>query len=79
MRKVVRTDVLVVGGGGAGMRAAIAAADCGAEVILASKLRLGTADVYKRQNQRCGKNGGSLRVHGVPCHCRKGVHRAGDL
>ncbi len=43
MRKVVRTDVLVVGGGGAGMRAAIAAADCGAEVILASKLRLGTA------------------------------------
>ena len=32
----VKTDVLVIGGGGAGLRAAVAAADCGAQVILVS-------------------------------------------
>ena len=29
----IKTDVLIIGGGGAGLRAAVAAADCGAQVI----------------------------------------------
>ena len=65
MRKVVRTDVLVVGGGGAGMRAAIAAADCGAEVILASKLRLGTAGATAYPiAEMAGYNAGDVRIPG---------------
>ena len=65
MRKVVRTDVLIVGGGGAGMRAAIAAADCGAEVILASKLRLGTAGATAYPiAEMAGYNAGDVRIPG---------------
>lgn len=37
----IPTDVLVVGGGGAGLRAAIAAREAGADVILASKTAIG--------------------------------------
>lgn len=36
-------DVLVVGGGGAGLRASIAAASAGADVLMASKARIGHA------------------------------------
>ena len=65
MRKVVRTGVLVVGGGGAGMRAAIAAADCGAEVILASKLRLGKAGATAYPiAEMAGYNAGDVRIPG---------------
>ncbi len=32
-----KTDILVIGGGAAGIRAAIAAAECGSQVILLSK------------------------------------------
>ncbi len=39
--QVIETDVLVVGGGGAGCRAAMAAADAGARVVLIEKGRLG--------------------------------------
>lgn len=39
--EIVKTDVLVIGGGGAGMRAALAAREKGAEVFLASKTPLG--------------------------------------
>ena len=39
----MKTDVLVIGGGGAGLRAAIAAADCGAQVLLVSKKQIGQA------------------------------------
>jgi len=35
--EIVKTDVLVIGGGGAGMRAALAAREKGAEVLLVSK------------------------------------------
>ena len=41
---LVDTDVLVVGGGGAGCAAALVAAGQGAEVILATKLRLGDSN-----------------------------------
>ncbi len=40
----VETDVLVIGGGGAGCAAAIIAAQQGAKVILATKLRLGDSN-----------------------------------
>jgi len=39
-----KTDVLVIGGGGGGATAALTAADHGAEVILATKLRLGDSN-----------------------------------
>ncbi len=39
--RIIETDVVVVGGGGAGCRAAMAAADCGARVTLIDKGRVG--------------------------------------
>ncbi len=39
-----RTDVLVIGGGGGGATAALIAADYGAKVLLATKLRLGDSN-----------------------------------
>ncbi len=39
--EIVKTDVLIIGGGGAGMRAALAAREKGAEVLLVSKAPLG--------------------------------------
>src|SRR5215469_7218741 len=42
--QLVHTDVLVVGGGGAGCAAALTAAKQGAQVMLASKLRLGDSN-----------------------------------
>lgn len=41
---VTETDVLVIGGGGAGCAAALTAAEQGARVILATKLRLGDSN-----------------------------------
>ena len=43
------TDVLVIGGGGAGCSAAIMADDAGASVLLATKLRLGDANTMMAQ------------------------------
>lgn len=42
--QLVTTDVLVVGGGGGGCAAALTAAKAGAQVILATKLRLGDSN-----------------------------------
>jgi fumarate reductase (CoM/CoB) subunit A len=39
--EIVKTDVLIIGGGGAGMRAALAARESGAEVLLVSKTPAG--------------------------------------
>ena len=40
-------DVLIIGSGGAGLRAAIAAASCGADVLMVSKARIGhTTNTY---------------------------------
>ncbi|MHB1492272.1 MAG: FAD-binding protein [Thermoplasmataceae archaeon] len=41
--KVVKTDVLVIGAGGAGMRASIAVKDAGLDVVMVSKSLLGKA------------------------------------
>ena len=42
--RIEETDVLVIGGGGAGCAAALTAAESGARVILATKLRLGDSN-----------------------------------
>ena len=42
--KIEETDVLVIGGGGAGCAAALTAVQAGAKVILATKLRLGDSN-----------------------------------
>ncbi len=42
--RIEKTDVLVIGGGGAGCAAALMAAESGARVILATKLRLGDSN-----------------------------------
>lgn len=42
--RIEETDVLVIGGGGAGCAAALTAAQAGAKVILATKLRLGDSN-----------------------------------
>ena len=39
--EILKTDVLIIGGGGAGMRAALAAKEKGAEVLLVSKTPIG--------------------------------------
>jgi len=39
--EIVRTDILVIGGGGAGMRAALSAKERGAGVLLTSKTPIG--------------------------------------
>jgi succinate dehydrogenase / fumarate reductase flavoprotein subunit len=39
-----KTDVLIIGGGGAGVTAALTAKECGAQVLLATKLRLGDSN-----------------------------------
>ncbi len=42
--RIKETDILVIGGGGAGCAAALMAAESGAKVILATKLRLGDSN-----------------------------------
>ncbi len=39
--EILKTDVLVIGGGGAGLRAALSAREEGAEVLLVSKTPIG--------------------------------------
>jgi fumarate reductase (CoM/CoB) subunit A len=39
--EIIKTDVLIIGGGGAGMRAALAAKEKGAEVLIVSKTPIG--------------------------------------
>jgi NADPH-dependent glutamate synthase beta subunit-like oxidoreductase len=53
--QLIETDVLVVGAGGAGCRAAMAAADAGARVVLIEKGRLGvTGNTF---DPFCGRRG----------------------
>lgn len=42
--EIIKTDVLVIGGGGAGLRAALAAKEEGAEVLLVSKTPMGKSN-----------------------------------
>lgn len=55
MMKIIETDVLVIGGGEAGFRAAIGAREKNVSVLLLSKGPLG----------RCGVNGSRYRINGA--------------
>ena len=59
------TDVLIIGGGGAGCSAAILADDNGASVLLATKLRLGDANTMMAQGgiQAADKANDSVMLH----------------
>ncbi len=58
-------DVLVIGGGGAGAMAALSAFDAGADVILATKLRLGDSNTVMAQGgiQAADKPNDSPAIH----------------
>ena len=59
----ITTDVLVIGAGGAGCRAAIAAADCGASVLLASKMPLGESGATSYPvAEMAGYNAGDVSI-----------------
>lgn len=62
---VTETDVLVVGGGGAGCAAALTAAQGGARVILATKLRLGDSNTVMAEGgiQASIEKGDSPQLH----------------
>jgi len=67
---IVKTDVLVIGGGGAGMRAALAAREKGAEVLLVSKTPMG-----KSTCTYLSAGAFTLAVEGIS----KETHRAATL
>jgi succinate dehydrogenase / fumarate reductase flavoprotein subunit len=58
-------DVLIIGGGGAGASAAIVAQECGARVLLVTKLRLGDANTMMAQGgiQAADKPNDSPPIH----------------
>jgi succinate dehydrogenase/fumarate reductase flavoprotein subunit len=47
------TEILIIGGGGAGCAAALTARECGADVLLATKLRLGDANTLMAEGGIC--------------------------
>lgn len=59
----ITTDVLVIGAGGAGCRAAIAAADCGTSVLLVSKMPLGESGATSYPvAEMAGYNAGDVSI-----------------
>ena len=63
--RIIATDVLVIGAGGAGCRAAIAAADKGASVLLVFKRQLGNSGATSYPvAEMAGYNAGDLSVPG---------------
>ena len=75
---VTDCDVLVIGGGGAGCAAALAAAERGASVILATKLRLGDSNTVMAEGgiQAAIEPEDSLQQHVQDT--LRGGHHAGD-
>ncbi len=63
------TDVLVIGGGGAGSSAAIMASEAGAKVLLATKLRIGDANTMMAEGgiQAADKPNDSPAQHYLDC------------
>lgn len=59
---VIETDLLVIGGGGAGCAAALIAAEAGAKVIVATKLRLGDSNTIMAE----GGIQASIQKHDTP-------------
>jgi L-aspartate oxidase len=75
---VTETDVLVIGGGGAGCAAALAAAEQGARVILATKLRLGDSNTVMAEG---GIQAAIEPQDTIQSHIQdtlRGGHHAGD-
>jgi succinate dehydrogenase / fumarate reductase flavoprotein subunit/L-aspartate oxidase len=74
----VVTDVLVIGGGGAGIAATLAARAAGAEVVLAAKLRVGDSNTVMAEGgiQAAIGEDDSLQRHFDDTF--KGGHRAGE-
>ena len=64
------TDVLVIGGGGAGTSAAIMASEAGAKVLLATKLRVGDANTMMAEGgiQAADKPNDSPAQHYLDCY-----------
>ena len=64
------TDVLVIGGGGAGTSAAIMASEAGAKVLLATKLRVGDANTMMAEGgiQAADKPNDSPAQHFLDCY-----------
>ena len=59
----ITIDILVIGAGGAGCRAAIAAADCGTSVLLASKKPLGESGATSYPvAEMAGYNAGDVSI-----------------
>jgi fumarate reductase (CoM/CoB) subunit A len=66
MIDLTQTDILIVGGGGAGMRAAIEAASLGCQVVVANKGpvgRSGTTPMAMEAFQAVGFPGDSEEIH----------------
>ncbi len=63
--RIEETDVLVIGGGGAGCAAALMAAESGAKVVLATKLRLGDSNTVMAEGgiQASVEKGDSPQAH----------------
>lgn len=65
MQLKIKTDVLIIGGGGSGLRAAIAAADCGVQVMLVSKRKVGIAGATAYPvAEMAGYNAGNINIPG---------------
>src|SRR4051812_50012263 len=64
------TDVLVIGSGGAGLQAALAAARCGARVLLATKLGLASSNTAKAQGgiQAAFGEDDDVSIHAADIH-----------
>jgi L-aspartate oxidase len=75
---VTHCDVLVIGGGGAGCAAALAAAEQGARVLLATKLRLGDSNTVMAEGgiQAAIEPGDTLQQHVLDT--LRGGHHAAD-
>ncbi len=76
--RIKETDVLVIGGGGAGCAAALTAVEAGAKVILATKLRLGDSNTIMAEGgiQASIEKEDSLQAHYLDTW--KAGHKTGE-
>ncbi len=77
----MEVDVLVIGGGGAGVSAALTASETGADVILVTKLRLGDANTVMAQGgiQAADKENDSPATHYLDVMGGGGYHNRPQL
>lgn len=73
-----RTDVLIIGGGGAGAAAALAVREAGAEVVIASKLRIGDSNTVMAEGGIQAAIGEEDTLQAHFNDTLKGGHNAGD-